>query len=87
MPSFCWIDPIFRKIGFQYGHPIDGSELMNQEMAVELSNSEDVNPNRMSRELAIFFYTKSLYLPKANFGLLIGIVLPLIDFGTDYYNS
>ena len=45
---------------------------------------------KMKRELVIAFYTARLFLPgffNRTILLIIGLIVPWLDFGTDYYNA
>ena len=46
--------------------------------------------NTITRELVIAFYTAKLFLPgffSRQFFLIVALVTPFLDFGTDYYNA
>ena len=67
--------------------------LINTEV---FNDSDDVEPSiksmkgKIKREIVIAFYTSGLFLPgffNRNFFMLLGLVVPFIDFGTDYYNA
>jgi len=45
---------------------------------------------RITRELVMAFYTAQLFLPgffSRQFFLIVALVTPFLDFGTDYYNA
>mgnify|MGYP000266410551 CR=1 FL=1 len=77
---------------------IDSDTLLGSEVDSLLTEgpkkSEDINSvsmkKQITRELVIAFYTAQLFLPgffSRQFFLIVALVTPFLDFGTDYYNA
>merc|ERR1712048_1131133 len=66
------------------------SEMSSGDGSLSETHFGEVKQRGIRRDLSEFFFNTGLFIPKAflrKFLLILGMILPFVDYGTDYFNS